>query len=371
MANSNEEEEKKQLKKNPTVKTNEQSKEQKNSSHNKNNVYISGLAIFLAICAVVVAFWTIQLQKKLVNDNTNLTTQLEKLKKTQINSQKQIDAKDNNIQQTQSGLQNKLNQLNKQLQTAINQRPYQNQDWILIKARYYLELAQVNAHWSNDFNAAIALLGQADRLLEQLHEPKVFAIRQAIAKEIILLKAIPTIDIAGLLSKLDAAQISISNLTLQSAIDDNKSVTETVSSETANPSVWQTRLLKSVSLLKKLVVIRRDDEKIKPLISPLFEAILKESIRLNLQEAQWAILNNNPIVYQLALKQASMNLKRTFTETSRNTVELLKQFNELQQVKIIQEKPKIELALPLLNQMINNVTLDVSPPVHSGGKGEN
>ena len=53
-------------------------------------------------------------------------------------------------------------------------------------------------------------------------------------------------------------------------------------------------------------------------MSPLYESILKESIRLNLQEAQWAILNNNPAVYQLALKQAITNLKRTFNETSQD-----------------------------------------------------
>ena len=188
--------------------------------------------------------------------------------------------------------------------------------------------------------------------------------------EITQLKAIPSVDIAGLLSQLDAAQISVSNLTIQPISDENKSAAETKVQKTAISSAWHNRLQESVNLLKKLVVIRRDDEQIKPLMSPLFVSILRESIRLNLQEAQWAILNNDAIVYQLALKQASLNIKRTFDETSQNTQALLKQLNDLQQITIIQEKPSVELALPLLNQLIDHKELLVNS-VSNSGQGEN
>ena len=120
-----------------------------------------------------------------------------KVKQNQIDSQKQIETKTNSMQQSQNALQSKLDNLNKQLQIAMNQRLYQNQDWLLLKARYYLELAQMNTHWSDNYNAAISLLQQADKLLEQLSSPKIFDVRQAIAKEISQLKAIPTVDIAA------------------------------------------------------------------------------------------------------------------------------------------------------------------------------
>ena len=93
-----------------------------------------------------------------------------------------------------------------------------------------------------------------------------------------------------------------------------------------------------MNLLEKMVIIRRDDENISPLISPLYESILKENIRLNLQEAQWAILNNNPAVYQLTLKQAIINLKKSFNKTSQDISSLLKQLQDLQQIKITQDK---------------------------------
>lgn len=374
MANSNKEQETKQLKEESSIELSEQSQKQKNTSCHKRYFLINGFAILLAIVALVITICSAQfnykLQKKLLDKNTKLSTEIDELKQQQTNSQAQVDAKAENIQQTQASFQNKLDQLNKQLQIAMNQQFYQNQDWLLLKARYYLELAQINAHWSDNFSAAVSLLQQTDKLLEPLHAPKILEVRQAIAKEITQLKATPSVDIAGLLSQLDAAQISVSNLTIQPTSDENKSAAETKVQKTANSSAWHNRLQESVNLLKKLVVIRRDDEQIKPLMSPLFVSILRESIRLNLQEAQWAILNNDSIVYQLALKQASLNIKRTFDETAQNTQALLKQLNDLQQITIIQEKPSVELALPLLNQLIDHKELLVNS-VSNSGQGEN
>ena len=378
MANSNEEEPKKEikpLKQKTKVDSSKQPQELNNPSCPKSNFLISGLAIFIAIASMAIAICAIQfnykLQTKLVNKNNHLKTEIAQLKLAQTNKQEQVETKTNDIKQTQDTLQNKLDDLSKQLQTAMDQKLYQNQDWLLLKARYYLELAQINAHWSDNFNAAISLLQQADKLLEQLPAPKIFAVRQAIAKEITQLKAIPIVDIAGLLSQLDAAQTSVDNLTIQTTIAQTEPTTETETPQAANPSsAWKTRLQDSVNLLEKMVVIRRDDENIRPLMSPLYESILRESIRLNLQEAQWAIINNNPVVYQLALKQATLNLKRTFNQTSQNTVALLKQLNDLQKIKMTQEKPVIDLALPLLNQLIDNKELLLTPE-NKGAKGEN
>lgn len=373
MANSIKEEKKEtaELKQNP-IEPSELSQEQKNASYPKNTSIITGIAFIAAILAIIIAVYSIRMnntfQNSLIDQNKTLMAEVEELKQKHTSSQEQIEAKAGSLQQTQSTLETKFNNLNKELQTAMQQRLYQNQDWLLLKARYYLELAQINEHWSDNFNAAIALLQQADRLLQQLNASKIFAVRQAIAKEIAELRAIPVIDIAGLLSRLDAAQISVSNLTIQSTVAESETTAKTETSKTSNPS-WRARFQDSVNLLEKLVVVRRTDEDIKPLMSPLLESILRESIRLNLQQAQWAVLNNNATVYQMALKQAILNLKRTFDEQGHKTNVLIKQLTELQQIKLTQEKPITGVALPLLNQMIDNKELPGNQ-VNTGEKGE-
>jgi uroporphyrin-III C-methyltransferase len=376
MANSSKEEKKETVKSepNPVIESNEPPQEPKSISCSKSNLIIPGIACIGALAAIVIAIYSINLnnsfQNNLIASNKNLMAEVEELKQKHNNVQEDIEAKAQSLQHMQSTLENKVDGLNKELQTAMQQRLYQNQDWLLLKARYYLELAQINEHWSDNFNAAIALLQEADKLLQQLNTPKIFAVRQAIAKEMAQLKSVPKVDIAGLLSQLDAAQVSVSNLTIQSTIAESGASTETDTPKTATPQAWRARFQDSLNLLEKLVVIRRTDEEIKPLMSPLFESILRESIRLNLQEAQWAILNNNDAIYQMALKQAIINLKRTFDEQGDNTAELIKQLNALQQVKLRQEKPITGLALPLLNQMIDSKELLGNQSNGTGGTGE-
>ncbi|PYD07244.1 hypothetical protein DND62_30985, partial [Pseudomonas syringae pv. pisi] len=153
------------------------------------------------------------------------------------------------------------------LQTAMKQKLYQNNDWLLLKARYYLELAQINVHWSDNFNTSVALLQQADALLKGMNIPKIFTIRQTIAKEIVQLKSISVVDITGILSQLDAAQAAINNLSIQSVVDQQEVLNHITKSEESGKTGWRNRLQDSVNFLEKLVVIRRHNENIQPLIS--------------------------------------------------------------------------------------------------------
>ncbi|MCC2667254.1 MAG: hemX, partial [Gammaproteobacteria bacterium] len=196
----------------------------------------------------------------------------------------------------------------------------------------------------------------------------IFAVRQLIAKEMIQLKALPTVDKVGILSQLDAAQSSVDSLRIQTK--SNIESDEKPSPANASGSNWRNQVDRSINLLEKLIVVRRNDENIEPLVSPLLESALRENIRLNFQEAQWAVINNNSVVYLFALTQAEKNLKRTFN--TQNTTVLLKQVNELQQIKLGVEKPKEQLALPALNQVIDNKELlgDEGSDTKKGVKGQ-
>ncbi|HAU1151647.1 TPA: hypothetical protein JBI12_06820 [Legionella pneumophila] len=334
---------------------------------------IISLTLLLAVLAIITSIYSIQLDKQFQNhqriENKKLTDELSGIKADQEAVQKLIDNNANHLQQIQSDLTNKMDSLNKELQSAMKQKLYQNNDWLLLKTRYYLELAQINIHWSDNFNTSVALLQQADDLLKGMNIPKIFAIRQIIAKEIAQLKSISVVDITGLLSQLDAAQAAINNLSIPSLVQQQEVPNHITTSEESGKTGWRNRLQDSVNFLEKLVVIRRHNENIQPLISPLYESTIKESIRLNLQEAQWAVLNNNSAVYQFALNQAITNLKRVFNISSHNTAVLLKQLHDLQNIKLTQEKPVVGQAIPLINQMIDNKELLIDEA--NSKKGEN
>ena len=332
----------------------------------RRGLYSYSIITAIALIAIGSTLYSIkiyvQLRQGTAKQVQSLVSQIATLQQQQIDMKTQFDTSINAINDSQNKLQNKLGALNKQLQSALQQRLYQTKDWLLLKARYYLEMAQVNAHWSDNWQTTSALLQQTDTLLADIHDQQLFNIRQAIAKELTVLKTMPKIDIPGLLSQLDAATNMISNLPLKPTVaQDNKKNTTTDNNKTM--STWRERLRESVGLLEELVVIRHHDEYIAPLPSPAYESMLRESIRLYLQEAQWAVLQNNEAVYQLSLVQAIKKINLSFDPGATETIALLGQLKTLQQIHLLQQKPILEQSLPLLNKLIESKGTQAPTPV--------
>lgn len=319
-----------------------------------------GLAPIIALCALVIALYTRFSVHELKNEFLEALAALS----TEINQQKEARTQEHSLKEQINRLKGKQNELNQallqlaqQLHTADLNKANQEQKWILLKARYYLELAQINAHWSPESQSTIILLEASDALLAKVHAPEIFKIRQILAHNIAALKNKPPIDSAGLLSQLDACQNNVAHLKIKS----NEPLHFNASAPLVpTSSTWQAALRNALSSLDKLVLIRRNDERVQPLLSPVFEAALKENLRLNLQEAQWAVLRENQEAYQWALKQAIGTIKRGFNQQEKETLTLLKQVMQLQKINLTVSSAEENQALPLLNQLIAQEALTLS-----------
>ncbi|KTD33307.1 uroporphyrinogen III methylase [Legionella nautarum] len=329
------------------------------------------LSSALALLALLVAFYAIyaakQSQERNQQQTQTINRTIEEIKQQQSDTQNNLNTVKTTTHQSQTNMQNQMQAMHENLESALQQRLFQTQDWLLLKARYYLELAQINAHWSDDQGATISLLQQADALLRNIPDQQLFNIRQAIAQEIVQLQSLPKIDVAGLLSQLDAAENAIDNLPIKQPLD-NSQLNQASNKE--NPG-WRQKFKESIYVLEKLVVVRRNDEDIQPLLSPLHQTLLRDSIRFNLQEAQWALLHNNSKIYQLALSQALKNIKRAFNENALATQTLIKQLQSLQQEKLETVRPTIDQSLILLNQLIaSKQTQSMDTSTTEGGKAQ-
>lgn len=335
-------------------------KSQPESNAHRHTILIAVILIAIT-CSSYAIYTGLQLRQGTAQQVDALRSQINTLKQQQTDTETQIDKTMQIVRAGHDKLHNKLSALDKNLQAAVQQRLYQTKDWLLLKARYCIELAQINAHWSDNTDTTVALLQQADTLLAEIHDQRSFVVRQALSKEITLLQTMPKIDTAGLLSQLDAAQSVIANLELKPTVAPaEKDASSTTTNEAS--SAWRERLKNSVGLLEKLVVVRRHDEDILPLPSPAYESMLREGIRLNLQEAQWAALQNNEAIYQFSLAQALKNINRAFEPNTVVTDALIKQLKNLQQIHLIQQKPILEQSLPLLNQLIESKNIPVPTP---------
>ena len=328
------------------------------STHHKPATSRSSLArtlvktvlVLMIIGSIAYVFYT---NRQLSNQIQTLTTDAVALKQQQIDTKSQLDSPEEKLDSRHTELNKQLALVSKNLSQALQERWYQNNDWLLLKARYYLELAAINLHWSDNTQITSALFQQADDVLSNLHESELFNVRQSIANEIAQLQAAPTIDIAGLLAKLDAAQQLTTHLPTKNLF----TLAQTNPTEEATnkaSSAWREQVQNSIKLLKKLVLIRHHDEAIKPLPAPGSETLLRETIFLNLQEAQWAVIQHNNEVYKLSLTQTINTVKRAFDQSSTDTQALLKQLQQLQETQLDANKPTAGESLLLLNQVIES-----------------
>ena len=331
--------------------------------NHKTYAYTTSLLIALVAISVSIyaSYTSTRLQEVSKQTLQTLLSDMTELKQQQVNGILKINSTIDTINKTQEQFQEKLGTLDKNVQAALQQQMYQAKDWLLLKARYYLEMAQINANWSDNVQTTSALLQQADELMANFHDKPSLMVRQSIAKEIATLNNSPKLDLAGLLIKLDKAQAQVAQLPLNPTLTpvDHEPSTPNSPKTAAD---WRDRLKDSVGLLEKVVVVRHHDEDILPLPSPAYESMLREGIRLNLQGAQWAALQNNEAIYQFSLAQALKNIKRSFEPQAPITLDLVKQLQALQQITIVLKKPSIEESLPLLNQLIESKTAHVSTP---------
>lgn len=315
------------------------------------NYFLIILIISFLLFAVYSFVQTKTLYEQQQEKNEALNQQLVVLKKHVSQTDEAFTALTTNLKQSALTTKTTLDELNQRLQTALQQRFYQNQDWLLLKARYYLELAQINNHWTQNPNATILLLQQADQLLKEgNNQSHLFTTRQAIAKEIGALKALPVMDIAGLLSQLDALQGLITQLPTKNSI----ALLETSpsNSEQQETLTWRTQLQYSMNFLKKFVIIRRNDT-IQPTLSVEHDAVIRDKLSMNLHIAQWAIIQNNPVVYKNALIQALEIINTNIDKKSTSATAVINQLKELQQLKFNPQPTVINESLALLNQLID------------------
>ena len=319
------------------------------------------LILLVAVgCAALSAYMVLQWRQESQQELQSLRSKIMVVKTQQEHTSAQLDSTVQNMHAADE--QRSL--LGKQMNTVLQSQTYQTNDWILLKARYYLELAQINATWASDTQTTSDLLNQADMLLTDVHEQRLLEVRRAIAQENAAVKAVEKIDVAGLLSQLDAAQELTRSLMAQSMPGQVASTLPATTDAVKVASGWRGRLQESLHALDKLFVVRRVDADTQPFITPAYAGLLRERIQLALQESQLAVLQGNEALYQLTLKQAIKQIKQSFDLHESNTIGLLKQLDDLQQRTIVQKKINIGPALLLLNQAID-VKQDKKPEVDS------
>ena len=176
------------------------------------------------------------------------------------------------------------------------------QAWLLAEVQYLLRLANQRLVMAGDTSAAQALLGSADKILVELDDAGLHGVRAAVAADLAAVRAVPSLDVEGIYLRLaalveQAGELQIFQLPARA--------------EPAAPAPadsWQARLRQgyqqALAKLSSYIVIRRRDAPMQVLMDPQWEGLVRQNLRMLLEQAQVALLSGNAELYRASLERA-------------------------------------------------------------------
>lgn len=223
------------------------------------------------------------------------------------------------------------------------------QEWRLAEAEHLLRLASLRLSALQDVASARFLVAAADQILRDHDDPAAFAARELLVDALEALRRLPAIDRTGVFLQLtalgeQAAQLNTRRPEFRSPQDGSlPAAVQVAEGDGASGwADWWRRLSGFVRL-----EFSASDE-VKPLLAGETLEQLRLALRLALEQAQWAVLNGQPQVYQSALEQARALLQRYFGLDTPENQALHDRLGELAGQPVAQELPDLTPALNAL-----------------------
>lgn len=239
----------------------------------------------------------------------------------------------------------------------------------LNEAEYLVNLANLNLDFEGNVSLVINLLKTADQQLAALNDPTLMRVRQALAYDITQLEAAPKLDLPGLILKINAISQQIPQLpVMPNELSKPTTTTTSPDTTTAELPAWRKAMSAVGQALTNVVVVRRLNQPIAPLLSPEQRIFSVLNIQLELGQAKWAALHQQPEIYKESLQQAINWTKQYFLQKDSITQSVLQQLTELQKINIKPVLPSIASSLNAIQEALNtsvikNSTVPVTSPI--------
>ena len=224
------------------------------------------------------------------------------------------------------------------------------ENWLLAEAGHLLRLANQRLVMAGDPVAAEALLNGADSVLRDLNDPALHVVRAAVAADIAALRAVPEVDVEGIYLRLSALIGQADKLVIfQFEEQDAKPAPEAADS-------WRGRLRQqyeaALSKLSDYIIIRRRDVPMQALMDPQWEGLVRQNLRMLLEQAQIALLSGNQALYTTSLSQAQEWVAQFKDSDTAAAKAISAQIKELQALTIQIPHPNISRSQNALDKAI-------------------
>lgn len=283
---------------------------------------IAVLALLIALLAIAASaghyYWSEKQKSSSIKQLTQqLTQQLNnKLQKQttlfqqQLQNNKQLIATSNSVERE---TEKRITLLQQQISNLSKNQP---SDWLLHEAEYLIRVASRSLWLEKDTSAAIGLLHDADRRMEELDDPQFLPVRQVIQQDIAELQLLPTLNTDNVILKLMALAQQTKQLPIAMVDIPNSDEQENDLELTENVSDWQENLaITWHKFLADFITVSRRTGDVEPLMSPEFTQNLRENLNLKIQTTIFAVTKGNTKIYQQSLTDIQMWLNDYFDMT--------------------------------------------------------
>ena len=171
--------------------------------------------------------------------------------------------------------------------------------WLVQEASFMVRLAGQRLAAARDVDSAQALLRTADDLLREAENPLLDAARRALAVDLAALRSAAMPDVVGIDARLEALISESDQLTV---------VEEPPAAPAAPADDWLSRAQAgwraALAKLSNYLVIKQRATDVASLLTPEWEVLARQNLRMLLEQAQIALLSGNERLYQRALTRA-------------------------------------------------------------------
>ncbi|GHD17392.1 hypothetical protein GCM10007052_23820 [Halioglobus japonicus] len=326
----------------------------------KGSSLVAWLALVLVLVLAAAAGWTVQqgmqreaaLVQRIESLGTELAPPEVDLDGLERKLRQQIDRKSKQSSDAISQQNAQLDQLRAQIrdqQERLASFSANDHDaWLRAEAQYLLRLASQRLIMARDVVSAQALLGSADSILDELNDPTLYDVRAAVASEQAALRAVPKVDVEGIYLSLSALIEQADSLVIFQ-------MQETEAQPEAEPTEgWQSRLARgyeeAAQKLSDYVVIRRRDVPMRALMDPQWEGLVRQNLRMLLEQAQVALLSGNQTLYTESLQRSLHWVEQFYDSDEAAAKAMAREIRQLEQRTVQVTMPDLTRSLKALDK---------------------
>jgi uroporphyrin-3 C-methyltransferase len=249
------------------------------------------------------------------------------------------------------------------LEALYNELSASRDEMALADVEQLLLIAAQQLQLSANVKAALIAIQNADARLQRMDRPAFNGLRRAINQDMEKLRALPSLDVAGMSQQISELMQAADSLPLSYQQRVARKAPEPVLPKDA--TVWQKLWSHIWQEVRQLVRIRDTGQMEIPLLPPEQEFFLRENLKLHLMSARLALLARDQGSFRQEFQGMQFWIRRYFDITSDEGAAALGALNKLAAASINVELPDISASL----QAVRSYRLARENENHTGPSG--